>query len=104
MARAGTLVMWGQRKSDADNPRQVDSEGGSLACMAAVARHSGFNHLLVQPMSATLMITAALPVVFVFIFHYSERSVRDWMEAGLDSKMQLLKSIRSGVFLQTPAG
>lgn len=76
----------------------------ALAYMSAVGLHSGFNHLLVYPMSATLMITVALPVVFVFIFHYSERSVRDWMEAGLDSKMQLLKSISSGVVLQTPAG
>jgi hypothetical protein len=83
----------GSKKNDALNPRRVDSESGSLAFMAAVALHCRFNHLLVQPMSATLMITAALPVVFVCMFRYSEPSLRDWMETGLDSKLQLLNGL-----------
>ena len=39
------------------------------------------------------MITAALPVVFVCMFRYSERSLRDRMETGLDSKLQLLNGL-----------
>ena len=71
---------------------------------AAVVLHSTFNHLLVQPLVATLAMVLVLPAVFVVVFRYSERALRDWMETGLAAKLSLLRSIRSGVFLDTPAG
>ncbi|MEI6460148.1 MAG: PrsW family glutamic-type intramembrane protease [Pseudomonadota bacterium] len=74
------------------------------AFIAAAVLHSTFNHLLVQPVLATLTMAVVLPVVFVFVFRYSERALRAWMEAGLGAKMDMLRAIRSGLFLDSPAG
>ena len=74
------------------------------ALLAAATLHSTFNHLLIQPLLATLSMVVLLPVLFVLLFRASERALRDWMESGLDAKLTLLRSIRSGVFLDTAAG
>jgi RsiW-degrading membrane proteinase PrsW (M82 family) len=72
--------------------------------LAAVALHSGFNHLLVRPMLATAAILLVLPFVIYAVFDYSERTLRDWLESDLDSKVRLLESINAGSFLDSPSG
>jgi RsiW-degrading membrane proteinase PrsW (M82 family) len=72
--------------------------------LAAVALHSGFNHLLVRPMLATLAILLVLPFVIYCVFEYSERTLRDWLDSDLDSNVRLLESINAGTFLDSPAG
>jgi RsiW-degrading membrane proteinase PrsW (M82 family) len=64
--------------------------------LGAVALHSAFNHLLVAPLFATLAILLALPPVVYFVFQHSERSLRHWLEADLDSDIELLRLIDSG--------
>ena len=72
--------------------------------LAAVALHSGFNHLLARPMLATVAILLVLPFVIYAVFEYSERTLRDWLESDLDSKVRLLESINAGSFLDSPSG
>jgi protease PrsW len=74
------------------------------ALAMAVVLHSGFNHLLMQPIVAVLVMVLVLPAGFAIVYRYSERAVRDWMDSGLEPKVLLLRAIRSGVFLDTPAG
>ena len=71
---------------------------------AAVALHSGFNYLLVRPVLATLVILVVLPFAIYCVFQQSERSLRDWLDSDLDSKVELLESITSGSFLDSKAG
>jgi RsiW-degrading membrane proteinase PrsW (M82 family) len=72
--------------------------------LAAVALHTGFNLLLVKPAVATLATVVVLPLVIYLVFQQSERTLRDWLDEDLDSKVQLLELINSGAFLDSHAG
>jgi len=72
--------------------------------LAAVALHTGFNLLLVKPALATLATVIVLPLVIYLVFQHSERTLRDWLDEDLDSKVQLLELIHSGTFLDSHAG
>src|ERR1700722_10938601 len=72
--------------------------------LVAVTIHSGFNYLLVRPMSATLTILLVLPPLIYAVFQNSDRSLRNWLDEDLDSKVQLLELINSGTFLDSNAG
>lgn len=72
--------------------------------VAAVALHAAFNYLLVWPMLATLAMLVVLPLVIYLVFARSERALRDWLDTGLDSSVQLLESINSGAFLDSNSG
>ncbi len=72
--------------------------------LAAVAIHSGFNYLLVRPVVATLAILLVLPLIIYAVFQNSDRSLRNWLDEDLDSKVQLLDLINSGTFLESNAG
>lgn len=71
---------------------------------AAIALHSGFNHLLVMPALATLAILLTVPVLVYFVFQHSERSLRQWLDADLDSDMELLGLLTSGDIEHTHVG
>jgi RsiW-degrading membrane proteinase PrsW (M82 family) len=72
--------------------------------LAAVVLHSGFNHLLVRPALATLVVLLVLPFAIYSVFQYSERVLRAWLDSDLDSKVALLESIQSGTFLDSSSG
>ena len=72
--------------------------------LAAIALHSGFNHLLARPELAMLAILIALPLVIYFVFRRSELALRTWLDSDLDSKVQLLESINRGTFLDSSSG
>ena len=72
--------------------------------VAAVVLHSAYNHLLVWPMLATLGILIALPPLMYFVFQRSERSLRDWLDADLDSDFELLQLINSDDFSSSHVG
>jgi len=72
--------------------------------LAAVALHTGFNLLLVQPALATVATVVVLPGVIYLVFQRSERSLREWLESDLDSNVQLLELINAGKFLDSHAG
>lgn len=71
---------------------------------AAVALHTSFNFMLVRPALATLTMMVALPLVIYLVFQQSEATLRGWLDADSESKLQLLSTITSGQFLDSPAG
>jgi RsiW-degrading membrane proteinase PrsW (M82 family) len=72
--------------------------------LAAAVLHSTFNHLLMRPVLATLVVLVVLPPLIHFVFQRSESSLRQWLESDLDSDMQLLQAINSGEFSSSHAG
>ena len=72
--------------------------------VAAIMLHSGFNHLLVRPGLATLAVLVALPLLLHFVFQRSEHSLREWLDADLDSDMALLGLLDSGSVESSPVG
>ena len=72
--------------------------------LAAVALHTGYNYLLVRPALATLATLLVLPFVIYLVFEHSERILRNWIEVDLESDVQLLESISSGMFLGSYSG
>jgi protease PrsW len=72
--------------------------------LTAVALHTGFNQLLVRPELATLVVLVVLPAVIYLVFRHSERTLRSWLDTDLDTNVQMLESISTGKFLDSPAG
>jgi protease PrsW len=74
-------------------------ERGSLAAapglIVAVAIHSAFNHALVSPLLATLLLLLALPLVVALVYERSEKGTREWLGAGFDLDVELLRLILS---------
>jgi RsiW-degrading membrane proteinase PrsW (M82 family) len=71
---------------------------------AAVALHTGYNYLLARPALATLATLLVLPFVIYLVFDHSERVLRDWIEADLESDIKRLEAISTGTFLDSPSG
>lgn len=72
--------------------------------LAAVGLHTAFNFMLVRPALATLAMLVALQLAIYLVFQHSERTLRSWLDQDSDSKLQLLSTINSGQFLDSPAG
>jgi RsiW-degrading membrane proteinase PrsW (M82 family) len=72
--------------------------------VAAAALHSVYNHLLVRPAIATLAILLVLPPLLYFVFQRSERALRQWLDADLDSDMALLELLNAGDVDRSPVG
>ncbi|MBN2601706.1 MAG: PrsW family intramembrane metalloprotease [Candidatus Marinimicrobia bacterium] len=76
--------------------------------LIAVFIHSAFNKVLTSQLFPSEYITAAqliiLPLLISIAFTQSEKSLRDWMEQGLESSVRLLNAIRKGKFSETKAG
>ncbi len=72
--------------------------------LAAVALHTGFNFMLVRPALATLVTLAVLQLVTYLVFQHSERTLRNWLDEDSDSTVQLLQSINTGTFHDSPSG
>jgi RsiW-degrading membrane proteinase PrsW (M82 family) len=72
--------------------------------LAAVLLHSAFNHLLAMPVLATAGILVVLPPLMHLVFQRSERTLRAWLDADLDSDMELLRLIDSKDFSTSHAG
>ena len=70
----------------------------------AVVLHSAFNHLLASPRLATIAALVTLPPLLFLVFQRSERAVADWLGRGFDADAQMLESINSGSFPESPAG
>jgi RsiW-degrading membrane proteinase PrsW (M82 family) len=72
--------------------------------LAATALHSLFNHFLVHPVLAAGLLLAVFPLVVVAVFERSERATREWLGAGFDLDMELLRLVLSGDFAGTRLG
>lgn len=72
--------------------------------LLAVAIHSGFNHFILAPDLATLLLLAVLPVVFVQVFRISEAKTREWLGTGFDTDSELLQIINEGKVSESRVG
>jgi RsiW-degrading membrane proteinase PrsW (M82 family) len=70
----------------------------------AIVLHAAYNHLVAQPLVATLAVIVVLPALMAYVFQRSERAVGRWLGRGFDADTAMLASINSGRFADTPAG
>ena len=70
----------------------------------AVITHSLYNHLLVYPAVAAVIMLLALPMIVVAVFEQSERATREWVGSGLDLDLTLLQLVISDGFKATRFG
>lgn len=74
------------------------------ALLLSIALHSLYNHAFVSPFASTLAVLVILPALMVGVFVRSERAVGDWLGRGFDADTDLLQSIKSDRFSDSPAG
>jgi len=72
--------------------------------VVAAAIHSAYNHSLLHPLVATVLLIALLPPLLILAFERSERATREWLGLGLDTDVELLQSVRSGSIGETRVG
>ncbi len=72
--------------------------------LAAIAMHAIYNQFVMPPLVATLVLLAVLPPLVLYTFERSERTTREWMSAGLDLDVELLKLVLSEDFGGTRLG
>ena len=72
--------------------------------LVASAVHSIFNHFFFSPVLTTLLVLVVLPLLVVFVFQQSEKSVARWLDIGFDADTELLHLINSGEFSTSKVG
>lgn len=70
----------------------------------AILVHSFFNHFLLSPAIMTMLQLVLLPLLISIVFKQSEKSLREWMNAGLDTDVQMLEEMKAGRFSETYLG
>jgi RsiW-degrading membrane proteinase PrsW (M82 family) len=71
---------------------------------AAMMLHSFFNQGVLSPAGSTAATIVGLPVIFVVVFYFSERSLERWLGGKLDQDIDMIAMIASGEFKQTNQG
>lgn len=72
--------------------------------LLAFGIHSFFNHFVFSPVLLTLLQLILLPLIIAYIFHRSEKVLKQWLESGMDTDIQLLKQIDEGELSSTNVG
>jgi len=72
--------------------------------LIAIFIHSFFNHGFLNPMVTMISQIIGFPILITIVFTRSERALRDWLEVGLDSDVQLLEYIMNGNISETKIG
>lgn len=72
--------------------------------LAAMALHAVYNQFVLPPVVATLLLIAILPPLVLAVFTRSEEATREWMSAGLDLDVELLRLVLSEEFGHTRLG
>jgi protease PrsW len=70
----------------------------------AIMLHSLFNQGVLSPAGATAATVAGLPLIFIVVFYFSERSLHRWLGGKLDRDIDMIAMIASGEFKQTLQG
>lgn len=70
----------------------------------AVGLHSLFNHRLLPPVAQTLVLLIVLPLLVLWIYTRSERTTREWVSAGMDLDIELLRLMESDLVKVTRFG
>lgn len=70
----------------------------------AAILHGLFNMFYLPPIMTAILQIILFPVIIIPIYHNSELNLKNWLEIGMDSDMELLQSIHSGRILKTRIG
>ncbi|MBZ5587938.1 MAG: PrsW family intramembrane metalloprotease [Acidobacteriia bacterium] len=72
----------------------------------AVASHALFNNVVLwfPPLTFTLAILVSFPILILAVFARSERILREWLEVGFGSDVEILEMLRSGEVKETRIG
>jgi protease PrsW len=70
----------------------------------AIGIHSFFNHFLLAPVILTIMQLIILPVIIIYVFYRSEVMLKNWLEAGMDTDVELLEQINEGKLSESHIG
>lgn len=108
----GTAILHGGTTSIAAMVAKMLSEGSpdrlarplASGWTAAVVLHSAYNHLLLPPVYAMLLVLTVFPLLILVVFEHSEKATREWVGAGLDLDVELLQLISSETFQLTRFG
>ena len=72
--------------------------------VAAMILHSFFNQGVLSPAGSMVATVAGLPLLFVIVFYFSDRSLHRWLGGKLDQDIDMIAMIASGEFKRTPQG
>ena len=72
--------------------------------VAAMMLHSVFNQGVLSPAGSTLATVVGLPLIFIVVFWFSERSLHGWLGGKLDKDIEMIAMIASGEYKQTRQG
>ena len=64
--------------------------------LAAVALHSLFNHFVINPLLATALLLAVVPLLMIAIFERSRDATRRWLGEGFHGDLEFLSTILAG--------
>jgi RsiW-degrading membrane proteinase PrsW (M82 family) len=70
----------------------------------AIVAHSVFNHFVLPPVLMSGVLIVSFSTLVVVVFERSEHLLRDWLEIGLGTDMELLEMLRSGTIRETRVG
>lgn len=70
----------------------------------AIVLHSLFNQNLQFPIVSTMAAVVGVPLIFGFVFYFSEKSLRHWLGGKMDRDIDILNMIGSTEFQQTRVG
>ena len=104
MHGAVTAIMAIMAKSRAERRGRAGMTVVLPGLAVAMALHSLYNHVFLNPVLATMAIIVAFPALIAVTFERSEHSLRQWMEAGFAGDTDLLAMLNSGTFLRSPSG
>ena len=102
----GTVSMMGiLAKSFSDRRRGEGIIRFLPGLVLAITVHSVFNHLQIHlQFLSSVVFMIGLPLVVLFVFDHSERSLRRWLDVGFGSDVELLEMIRTGTVLKSKLG
>jgi len=72
--------------------------------LAAIFIHSLFNHVILPPVTLTIVVLLSLPVLILGAFARSERTTRQWLGVGFDNDAELLTMVTTGGIAKTRIG
>jgi RsiW-degrading membrane proteinase PrsW (M82 family) len=72
--------------------------------VVAMMLHSLFNQGMLSPAGETAATIAGLPLIFMVVFYFSERSLHRWLGGKLDQDIDMIAMIARGEFNETPQG
>lgn len=86
------------------DPDRVRGARLLAAFAVAVAVHSVYNHFLVSPVVAALVLVLGVPLITVAVYGRSEKALENWLGTGFDTDAEMLAIIAEGRLSETPVG